>query len=836
MRILVVSNLFPPAFLGGYEIGASWACAELKRRGHDIMLWTASAVVDGRREHFRILDQPRREDYQWLPAGPCIYGIDVLGRILLQKSDPAYAPVKELLLDFLRTYPARCAERRSAIEKFAPETILIFNPVCILDPVFAELARIPALTKIPAVALISDDWPLRLQQSHPLTYVWRHWHELKLRAPAGLSEIDRAFLALGDWMNREGIFHFATPPAYSHAAFTSQHLRNKCRSATLHGTPTEVIHWGLPGVADYPRAEAKEPGGPEPLRLAYCGQLLYHKGLIRILRALRHTRRACSLLVVGDDTTDYGRFCHAYVQESGLNSRVEFTGKIPAAQVAPLFAKRADVLLLPSLNGGPDGFEEPFSIVLLQGMALGLAVAASRSGGSTEAFVDHESGRFMDPDEPAEITRLIDEWDADRDQVRRLGAAARARVEAGYTIEHMTDRLLAVANAPAGFDPPLLYAVRNATIDPANSGCVRVTRRLGRLLESRSPITFATWRSPVEGLHLLRADQAEVLGRFNGPRFGLGATPEQDVMANSSLGVRLPGGWLVLPEIMSAAECRELLAYARRHRMRTAAIFYDSIALLQPEFCNEEIRRNHADYMRALAGCDLVMPISHFSEKCLRDFWTEEDVTSTRVQTALLPGEFSGARLATGEPPPLDGVVRVLCVSTLEPRKNHRRLLAAFQHLREMCPGLRFELDLVGNGYAGAQEITHAVEAACAADDRIKWWRVVDDHKLEELYTQAHFTIYPSLIEGYGLPIVESIWHERPCICSDSGVMAELAADGGCLATNVRDELCLAQAMAMLATDEVFRRRLTLEASRRPLKTWEQYAGEILDHIHNISP
>lgn len=835
MRILVVSNLFPPAFLGGYEIGASWVCEELQRQGHEILLWSASCVADGRASGFRMLEQPRDTRYRWLPSGPALYGFDVLGGLLLRGYDAKYDPIRDLLHDFLRDYATNREARRQAITSFAPERVLIFNPACILDPVFAELACLPALATVPRVALISDDWPLVWQSSHPLVYFWREWHALQLRSQASAAADESLLAKLGNWVAAQGLFSFSAPADYTHACFTSAHLQAKCRPATLRGAASQVVHWGLPGAADFPRRRASEDS-TRPLRIAFCGQIQPHKGLIRILRALRHTRRACSLMVIGDDTTDYASFCRAYAQEHGLAGRVEFTGKLPASQVAPLLAGGSDLLLLPSLHGGRQGFEEPFSIVLLQAMACGLAVGASRSGGSVEAFIEEESGVFIDPDQPEQIATVLDRLDADRALVDRLGAAARKRIEQEFTIEGMVRRLLAAADIPAAGAPPVIYAVRNATIDPANSGCVRVTRRLGRLLEGRAPVVCATWHEDNGTLHQLRADQAEVLSRFNGPRHGLGLRPGTALDAEPVLAARHAGGWVLLPEIMPAAACRAVRARARAEGRRVAAIFYDSIALLQPEFCNEEIRNNHAAYMEALAECDLVIPISHFSERCLREFWTERRVTPTRVETVLLPGEFSGGRLATGTPPPLDGVARVLCVSTLEPRKNHLRLLRALDLLPELCPGIRFELNLVGNGYAGAQEIARTVEAAAARDDRVRWWRVVDDQRLHEMYADAHFTIYPSLIEGFGLPILESIWHERPCICSDQGVMFELAREGGCLATNVRDERCLAQALAMLATDDAFRRRLTEEAARRPLKTWDEYCDQVLDCLHFFRP
>lgn len=835
MKFLVISNLFPPAFLGGYEIGASWICAELKRQGHEIMIWTASCAVDGRQDGFRLLPQPQDDQYRWLPSGPTFYGLDVVGGLILRNNGPDFEPVREVLRDYFRSYPKRRLERRQLIEAFAPDQILVFNPACILDPVFAELACLPSLAAVPTVALVSDDWPLKWHQNHPLVYLWREWHRLSLHEGLGAGQLEALLRELGDWLSAQGLFEFNLSPVYTHACYTSAYLRDKCQPTLLHGVPTHVIHWGLPEVDAYPRHQLAAEND-RPLRLAYCGQIQPHKGLIRVLQAMTHTRRACSLVVVGDDTTDYARFCRAYILEKGLGGRVWFTGKLPADEVAPLLAKQGDLLLLPSLRGGTDGFEEPFSIVLLQGMAMGMAVAASRSGGSVEAFVEHESGVFIDPDQPESMARLIDELDENRALVSQLGQSGRKRVEEEFTIQVMVERLIGLMQKPPGRSPTVLYAVRNATIDPANSGCVRVTRRLGRLLEQRATTTFATWPAGGGRLHQLRADQAEVLSRFNGPRNGPGLQPGEEVFARPSLSARHRGTWLLLPEIMPAEDCLALVDYARRHDLRCAAIFYDSIALLQPDFCSEEIRGNHAAYMRALARCDLVIPISHFSEDCLSDFWKETGTKPAQLATVLLPGEFSGDRLATGEVCPHDNQVRILCVSTLEPRKNHLRLLAAFRMLSDLCPGIRFQLDLVGNSYAGAMEITEAIQAAAAQDDRIKWWRVVDDQKLHQLYADAHFTIYPSLIEGFGLPILESIWHERPCICSDAGVMSELAQGGGCLATNVRDERCLAQAMAMIANDEGFRRRLTQEAASRPLKTWEQYANEVLDRLNEFSP
>ena len=140
--------------------------------------------------------------------------------------------------------------------------------------------------------------------------------------------------------------------------------------------------------------------------------------------------------------------------------------------------------------------------------------------------------------------------------------------------------------------------------------------------------------------------------------------------------------------------------------------------------------------------------------------------------------------------------VRMLCVSTLEPRKNHRALLAAYELAVARPPGPALELDLVGAAYVGSQDIANAVREAdrracraCVGTGRSS------TTQLQALYAACDFTVYPSVVEGFGLPVIESLWFGRPCVCANFGVMAENAAGGGCLTADVRDPQALADAM-----------------------------------------
>ncbi len=200
------------------------------------------------------------------------------------------------------------------------------------------------------------------------------------------------------------------------------------------------------------------------------------------------------------------------------------------------------------------------------------------------------------------------------------------------------------------------------------------------------------------------------------------------------------------------------------------------------------------------------------------------------VQTCTLACDLVGTP-RVGTLPPVkapDDPVRMLCVSTLEPRKNHAALLDAYERAVARRPGLGLELHLVGAAYVGSQDIVDRVRGAMARLPGLRWHEQVEYARLQELYAQCDFTVYPSVLEGFGLPVIESLWQGRPCLCANFGVMAENAVGGGCLTADVRDPEALANAILTLADSADSRRRLATEAVSRPLKTWGEYADEVL--------
>lgn len=291
---------------------------------------------------------------------------------------------------------------------------------------------------------------------------------------------------------------------------------------------------------------------------------------------------------------------------------------------------------------------------------------------------------------------------------------------------------------------------------------------------------------------------------------------------------KLRGAWIIIPELMQAAHTRALAAYAAKHGMRVAGIFHDAIPWLHPELVFHRTSKEHEDYMEAFAALDVVIAVSEHSAEDFRRFTRERNIASAPVHACGLAAEIFGQPRETKLKEPAGDTVKMLCVSTLEPRKNHATLLAAFEEARALVGGKKLELHLVGGVYEKAPEIADSVRAAVAKNGGLFWHESVGHEGLRNFYRECDFTVFASWIEGFGLPVIESLWFGRPCLCSDQGVIAENAKGGGCLMVETRDAKALAAGMVKLATQPDVLKQLGGEVLRRKLKTWNEYGAEIL--------
>lgn len=175
-----------------------------------------------------------------------------------------------------------------------------------------------------------------------------------------------------------------------------------------------------------------------------------------------------------------------------------------------------------------------------------------------------------------------------------------------------------------------------------------------------------------------------------------------------------------------------------------------------------------------------------------------------------------------------NGIYRIICVGTISARKNQLNLLKALEMLEEKY---KIELVLIGN-ISMEDEYCQNIVKIIKSKPNIKHESFVDDITLKELYLNSHLTVFPSIEEGFGLPIAESIWNCRPCICMNSGAMIEVA-NGGCLKVDCNDPKEISTAIEKIISDKYYRESLIDIIKKTKLKTWNEYAEEISEAILN---
>jgi glycosyltransferase involved in cell wall biosynthesis len=373
-----------------------------------------------------------------------------------------------------------------------------------------------------------------------------------------------------------------------------------------------------------------------------------------------------------------------------------------------------------------------------------------------------------------------------------------------------------------------------------NTGMQRMTRKIFAELSRRTEVTPICWNQIGKCYQTLGPTEWKLLTRPFDVRSGATARPEsrsQNPVVEFLRLISLPRfrfeslvaeDVFLAPDIFHDSRRRLLPDLLSRTKARTAAIFHDATTLRLTSIYPAPRRRvRHRTYTEALSRFDVVICISRESRDDLEQFWRTFGCKPTVTCVELWPMEFDAVR-PTNESDQSTNLV--VYVSSLESRKNHLLLLRAVERLWK--EGLSFELHLIGRttGLFG-RRVVKQVRNMQNRGYAVRWLRHVDDATLLRAYHDCRFTVYPSLMEGFGLPIAESLWHGKPCICGGNGALGEVARGGGCLIVDQTSEEALAAGMKKLLTDQESYRRLCDEARARTFRTWKDYIDNLLTHL-----
>ncbi len=242
-------------------------------------------------------------------------------------------------------------------------------------------------------------------------------------------------------------------------------------------------------------------------------------------------------------------------------------------------------------------------------------------------------------------------------------------------------------------------------------------------------------------------------------------------------------------------------------RFRHTVCTFHDLFVMTGEYSTPEFRQRFAEQARqAAAGAERIIAVSRFTATQVEQLL---GVPPERIQ--VVP---HGVRALPPSSLPRRPVV--LHVGAIQRRKNLVRLVKAFEALPA-----DWELVLAGSSGYGAGQIFQAIEQS-PCRDRIRVTGYVSSAELAGWYAQAAIFAFPSLDEGFGIPVLEAMAAGIPVVTANRSALPEVAGDATLL-VDPEDTDALAEALRRLAGDESLRKVLVERGRERAAQfTWER--------------
>jgi glycosyltransferase involved in cell wall biosynthesis len=400
MKILTVSNLYPPHYIGGYELRAEVAVNALRARGHTVRVLTSNHGVTGSNKHTPEHDVARTLRIHGFFGHPWL----------------AIQQLRDLELHNNRLL-------REAIAEFKPDVVHVWNLGGLSKSICLTLQQLA----VPTVFSVSDHWIARSLVAD----VWLDWWNR--RNPSLPARFLRWFWTLTGGRKKWSRIAPTQPVGeirFPRINFCSRALLELTAAKGYPVQGGEVIYCSV----DTQRFHGQPVPASRPLRkLLWVGRLAEDKGIMTALKAMAAVKGRFSgeLHVYGKGETEYTDMLTSFVKNHALPVHFHSAGNAEM----PMIYRDHDALLFTS------EWEEPFALTPLEAMASGLPVVGTMTGGSKELFRHGENALTYTAGNADELAQRICDLDEDPAARARIAATGHAEVRARYAESVIMDQM-----------------------------------------------------------------------------------------------------------------------------------------------------------------------------------------------------------------------------------------------------------------------------------------------------------------------------------------------------------------------------------------------------------
>lgn len=272
------------------------------------------------------------------------------------------------------------------------------------------------------------------------------------------------------------------------------------------------------------------------------------------------------------------------------------------------------------------------------------------------------------------------------------------------------------------------------------------------------------------------------------------------------------------------------LAQWKRSGAEIHIIVYDLLPVLHPQWFNAKTSHNFRRWLRTIAiFADSAICISNTVKNDLANWMYRKygiAADTLPITTIPLGADIQSSVPSCGLPKNIDEILSVLAtqptvlmVGTLEPRKGHLEVLSAFEKL--WLQGHKVNLVIVGKPGWKTEALQQAIRTHANTEINLYWLDNASDELLELLYGISTGVIVASQAEGFGLPLIEAMHHNKPVLARDIPVLREIGGAGVSFFTNSE---------SLTKELEAWLGRITTEQASHnpPQHTWQDSATALL--------
>ncbi len=517
----------------------------------------------------------------------------------------------------------------------------------------------------------------------------------------------------------------------------------------------------LPLICKFDEASATRKNKDGFVNILFAGNLVPNKKQNDILEAFyiyhKNINPKSRLVLLGGGEDDYAKALKEYPSYIGLDC-VTFTGHVSDSE-KDAYYRNADVFLCLSEHEG-------FCVPLLEAMHYGIPIIAYKSSAVTETLGG--AGLLLESKEPELVAEAIDMLVTDEKLRDALVANGRERLK-DFAPEKAKDILLKELKDFTDCrkkEKTLFFDVTVQRKFDAGTGIQRVEKEeLKFLFKADTQYKIVPFYFDEEGKGLFDCETGQKIAPLPG-----------DIIYSSDLSL----------DATVANRIHLDGFYARG--IQIWFMIFDLIPIRHPMTCDDGLVEAFKKWLKVVFRYTGIIGISKATTDDARAYLEKhheiESNPDLRFTWAWIGCDFSGCR----EPDEVtaintprneiraDSPVRLLMVSTVEPRKMYDQAVQAFDLLRER--GVNVRLDIVGREGWKVEDTVKLIETSPNYGSSLLWHKGgISDEVLDGLYRAADAVIFASKAEGFGLAITEGAWYGKPLIIRDIPVFREIAGD-----------------------------------------------------------